>query len=133
MLVTLAALRLPRRGGLAHLAARRAAAVPPAGRTLWGRLPWLVVLELAAVAARRRRLPAPARPFAIAGVALALAVLVGGTALTALGAPAAQPPRRPPVRVFFGAEGLLGRANLGRDRPRTGLTVGALIIGLARS
>jgi putative ABC transport system permease protein len=36
-----------------------------------------------------------------------------------------------PFEWFFGAEGLLGRANLGRDRPRTGLTVGALIIALS--
>jgi len=36
-----------------------------------------------------------------------------------------------PFEWFFGAEGLLGRANLGRDRARSGLTVGALLIGLA--
>ena len=36
-----------------------------------------------------------------------------------------------PFEWFFGAEGLLGRANLGRDRARTGLTIGALIIALS--
>ena len=36
-----------------------------------------------------------------------------------------------PFEWFFGAQGLLGRANLSRDRTRTGLTVGAMMIGLA--
>jgi putative ABC transport system permease protein len=36
-----------------------------------------------------------------------------------------------PFEWFFGAEGLLGRANLARDRARTGLTVGAMMIALA--
>jgi putative ABC transport system permease protein len=36
-----------------------------------------------------------------------------------------------PFEWFFGAEGYLGRANLGRDRARTGLTVGAMMIALA--
>ena len=36
-----------------------------------------------------------------------------------------------PFEWFFGAQGLLGRANLSRDRARTGLTVGAMMIGLA--
>jgi hypothetical protein len=64
-------------------------------------------------------------------VALALAILLAGAALTAI---LLQPLSRVigrPFEWFFGAEGLLGRANLGRDRARTGLTVGALIIALS--
>ena len=100
-------------------------------RTLWGRLRWLVVLELVVVALGAAAYPLDRGQFGIAGVALALAVLVAGTALTALGV---QPLSRVvgrPFEWFFGAEGLLGRANLGRDRTRTGLTVGALIIALS--
>jgi len=36
-----------------------------------------------------------------------------------------------PFEWFFGAEGMLGRLNLTRDRVRTGLTVGAMMIALA--
>ncbi len=36
-----------------------------------------------------------------------------------------------PFEWFFGAQGTLGRANLARDRARTGLTVGAMMIALA--
>ena len=100
-------------------------------RTLWGRLRWLVVLELAVVVLGAALYPLDRGRFGIVGVVLALAVLVAGTALTALGV---QPLSRVvgrPFEWFFGAEGLLGRANLGRDRPRTGLTVGALIIALS--
>ena len=100
-------------------------------RTLWGRLRWLVLLELAVVGLGAATYPLDRGRFGIAGVALALAVLVAGTALTAIGV---QPLSRVvgrPFEWFFGAEGLLGRANLGRDRPRTGLTVGALIIALS--
>jgi putative ABC transport system permease protein len=100
-------------------------------RTLWGRLRWLVALELVVVLLGAAFYPLDRGRFGITGVALALAVLVAGTALTALGV---QPLSRVigrPFEWFFGAEGLLGRANLGRDRPRTGLTVGALIIALS--
>jgi putative ABC transport system permease protein len=60
-----------------------------------------------------------------------VAVLVGGAAITSV---AVDPIGRVvgrPFEWFFGAEGLLGRTHLGRDRVRTGLTVGALLIGLA--
>ncbi len=100
-------------------------------RTLWGRLRWLVVLELVVLVLGAAVYPLDRGQFGVVGVALALAVLVAGTALTALGV---QPLSRVvgrPFEWFFGAEGLLGRANLGRDRPRTGLTVGALIIALS--
>ncbi|HEX5039130.1 MAG TPA: FtsX-like permease family protein [Candidatus Limnocylindria bacterium] len=36
-----------------------------------------------------------------------------------------------PFEWFFGAQGMLGRLNLSRDRVRTGLTVGAMMIALA--
>ncbi|MEP6807169.1 MAG: FtsX-like permease family protein [Chloroflexota bacterium] len=100
-------------------------------RTLWGRLRWIVVLELVVVLLGVAFYPIDRGQFGVAGAALALAILVGGTALTAL---ALQPLSRivgRPFEWFFGAEGLLGRANLGRDRARTGLTVGALIIALS--
>lgn len=100
-------------------------------RTLWGRLRWLLLVELAVVALGALAYPLDRGRFGIAGVALAMAVLIAGTALTALGV---QPLSRVvgrPFEWFFGAEGLLGRANLGRDRARTGLTVGALIIALS--
>jgi putative ABC transport system permease protein len=36
-----------------------------------------------------------------------------------------------PFEWFFGAEGMLGRVNLARDRARTGLTIGAMMVALA--
>ena len=101
------------------------------GRTLWGRLRWIVVLELVVVLLGVAAYPVDRGDFGIPAVALALAILVAGTALTAI---LLQPLSRVvgrPFEWFFGAEGLLGRANLGRDRARTGLTVGALIIALS--
>jgi putative ABC transport system permease protein len=101
------------------------------GRTLWGRLRWIVVLELVVVLLGVAAYPVDRGDFGVGGVALALAILLAGTALTAIGL---QPLSRVvgrPFEWFFGAEGLLGRANLGRDRTRTGLTVSALIIALS--
>jgi putative ABC transport system permease protein len=101
------------------------------GRTLWGRLRWIVVLELVVVLLGVALYPVDRGEFGVGGMALALAILLAGTALTAL---LLQPLSRVvgrPFEWFFGAEGLLGRANLGRDRARTGLTVGALIIALS--
>jgi putative ABC transport system permease protein len=62
---------------------------------------------------------------------LALGLLIGGAVA---GAYVLEPMGRivgRPFEWFFGAQGLLGRANLGRDRVRTGLTVGAMMIALA--
>ena len=101
------------------------------GRTLWGRLRWIVVLELVVVLLGVAAYPVDRGDVGVAGVALALAILLAGTAVTAL---ALQPLSRVvgrPFEWFFGAEGLLGRANLGRDRARTGLTISALIIALS--
>ncbi|MEP7039981.1 MAG: FtsX-like permease family protein [Chloroflexota bacterium] len=101
------------------------------GRTLWGRLRWIVVLQLVVVLLGVAAYPVDRGDFGVPGVALALAILLAGTALTAI---LLQPISRivgRPFEWFFGAEGLLGRANLGRDRARTGLTIGALIIALS--
>ena len=101
------------------------------GRTLWGRLRWIVVLELVVVLLGVAAYPVDRGDVGVPGVALALAILLAGTALTAM---LLQPLSRivgRPFEWFFGAEGLLGRANLGRDRARTGLTISALIIALA--
>ena len=62
---------------------------------------------------------------------LALGLLVGGAVAAAY---VLEPLGRVigrPFEWFFGAQGMLGRANLGRDRVRTGLTVGAMMIALA--
>ena len=128
--VTLAASALPALAAsrISPLDALRPSRQP--GRTLWGRLRWLVALELLVVPLGVVFYPIDRGEFAPAGVVAALAILVGGTVLTAIGL---QPLSRVvgrPFEWFFGAEGLLGRANLGRDRARTGLTVGALIIAL---
>jgi putative ABC transport system permease protein len=64
-------------------------------------------------------------------VALSLALLVGAAVAAAY---VLEPLSRiigRPFEWFFGAQGLLGRANLARDRARTGLTVGAMMIALA--
>jgi putative ABC transport system permease protein len=101
------------------------------GRTLWGRLRWIVVLELVVVLLGVAAYPVDRGQFGVGGVALALAILLAGTALTAL---LLQPLSRVvgrPFEWFFGAQGLLGRANLGRDQARTGLTISALIIALS--
>jgi putative ABC transport system permease protein len=68
---------------------------------------------------------------AVVPVALSLALLVGGAVAAAY---VLEPLGRVvgrPFEWFFGAQGLLGRANLSRDRARTGLTVGAMMIALA--
>ncbi len=68
---------------------------------------------------------------AIVPVVLSLALLVGGAVAAAY---VLEPLGRiigRPFEWFFGAQGLLGRANLSRDRARTGLTVGAMMIALA--
>ena len=64
-------------------------------------------------------------------VILSLALLVGGAVAAAfLLEPLGRVVGRP-FEWFFGAQALLGRVNLSRDRVRTGLTVGAMMIALA--
>lgn len=101
------------------------------GRTLGGRLPWVAGLVIAAVAVGMAAYPLQRGDASLGGSLAAVAVLLAGTLLVAfLLQPLAALVGRP-FTWFFGAEGLLGRANLARDRVRTGLTVGALVIGLA--
>ena len=101
------------------------------GRSLWARLRWIVVLEALVLVIGAALYPLDRGEFSPAAVVGALAILIAGTGATAL---LLQPLARVvgrPFEWFFGAEGMLGRANLGRDRARTGLTVGALIVALA--
>jgi putative ABC transport system permease protein len=101
------------------------------GRTLGGRLPWLAGLAILAVAIGVVAYPLQRGQASLGGALLAVAVLLGGAVLvTFLLQPLASLVGRP-FAMFFGAQGYLGRANLGRDPVRTGLTVGALVIGLA--
>jgi putative ABC transport system permease protein len=109
-------------------------ALRPAGRGDGGlgqRLRPLIVAELIVVAmglALAALLDVGAAP---AALALSLALLVGAAVATAY---VLEPLGRiigRPFEWFFGAQGLLGRANLSRDRARTGLTVGAMMIALA--
>ena len=64
-------------------------------------------------------------------VVLSLALLIGGALAAAFVLDPLSRVIGRPFEWFFGAQGLLGRANLGRDRARTGLTVGAMMIALA--
>jgi putative ABC transport system permease protein len=101
------------------------------GRTLGGRLPWLAGLALLAVAIGAAAYPLQRGQAALGGALLAVIVLLAGAvAVAVLLQPLAGIIGRP-FASFFGAQGYLGRANLGRDPVRTGLTVGALVIGLA--
>ena len=99
------------------------------GRTLGGRLPWVIGLVIAAVAVGVVAYPLAAREcFDLSGALLVVGILLGGALLVALGSSPRQLIGRP-FAALFGAQGELGRANLGRDPVRTGLTVGALAIG----
>ena len=100
-------------------------------RGLGDRLRPLVLAELVVVAAGVALAAVLDVGAAIVPVALSLALLVGA----ALGAAYILEPLGRfvgrPFEWFFGAQGLLGRTNLSRDRTRTGLTVGAMMIALA--
>ncbi len=129
--VTAAAATIPAiaAGRVSPLDALRPSRQP--GRSLWARLRWIVVLEALVLAIGAVLYPLDRGEFSPAAVVGALAILIAGTGATAL---LLQPLARVvgrPFEWFFGAEGMLGRANLGRDRARTGLTVGALIVALA--
>jgi putative ABC transport system permease protein len=101
------------------------------GRTLGGRLPWLAGLVIAAVAIEVVAYPLQRGQSSLTGSLLAVGILLGGALLVAvLLQPVAAVVGRP-FATFFGAQGFLGRANLRRDPVRTGLTVGALAIGLS--
>ncbi len=131
LVVTLVGAAVPavRAASLAPLEALR-----PSRRTggaLAGQLRWLVVLELVVVVAGLILYPLNRGSAPVIPLILSLALLVGGAVAAAL---VLEPLGRivgTPFEWFFGAEGLLGRTNLSRDRVRTGLTIGALMIGLA--
>jgi putative ABC transport system permease protein len=130
-LVTLAGALVPALAAarLSPLDALRPSRQP--GRTLGGRLPWLAGMAILAVAIGAVAYPLQRGESSFGGVLLSVAVLLGGTlAATFLLQPLAGLVGRP-FAMFFGAQGYLGRANLGRDPVRTGLTVGALVIGLS--
>ena len=100
------------------------------GRSLAGMLRWLVVFVAGAVLIGGLAYPIDRGDASPLGALLVVAMLLAGVVLVAaLLQPLARVLGRP-FEVFFGAEGMLGRANLGRHRVRTGLTAGALLIGL---
>ena len=131
VLVTVAAAALPAAAAasIGPLDALRPSRQP--SRTLEGRLRWVIGLEVVLLVIGLLAYPLARGNASLPAILLAVVVLVSGAALTAVAVdPIGQVVGRP-FEWFFGAEGLLGRAHLGRDRVRSGLTVGALLIGLA--
>jgi len=101
------------------------------GLGLVDRLRWLVVAELVIVALAIVLLPVERTETPFLPIVLSLGILLGGAVATAF---VLEPLGRiigRPFEWIFGAQGLLGRANLSRDRARTGLTVGGMMIALA--
>jgi putative ABC transport system permease protein len=91
----------------------------------------LAILELGVVLLGLGLYPIDRGEFSLPSAVLAVGLVLGGTMVTVF---ALQPLARligRPFAWFFGAQGMLGGANLGRDRVRSGLSIGALIIGLA--
>ena len=100
-------------------------------RRLWQRLRWLLAVEAVTSVAGLLLYPIDRGGAPLGGVLLVIAALFGGTLIAAF---LLQPIGRLVARPFewiFGAEARLGRASLARDRARSGLTVGALMVGLA--
>ncbi len=131
VLVTLAAAVIPSIAAsrVSPLDALRPSRLP--GRSLGGRLRWIVAFVALATLVGGFLYPLDRGDASPIGALVAVAILVAATVLVAaILQPAARLVGRP-FEAFFGAEGMLGRANLGRHRVRTGLTVGALVIGLA--
>lgn len=129
--VTAAAATLPARQAsrVTPLEALRPSRRP--GASLGARLRAIVLIELAVVGVGIVVYPFERGAAPIPAIVLALGLLIGAAvASTWLLLPLSKVIGRP-FEWFFGAEGMLGRANLGRDRVRTGLTVGALMIALA--
>ena len=131
LLVTLAGAIVPavRAAGLSPLEALQPSRGPDRG--LGDRLRPIVVGELLVVAIGVLAVLVIGVDTPLVPLLLALGLLIGGAIATAF---VLEPIGRivgRPFEWFFGAQGLLGRANLGRDRVRTGLTVGAMMIALA--
>lgn len=102
-----------------------------ADRALGERLRPLIMAEIAVVALAVVLVLFAGTDTPLLPVVVSLALLLGGAVAAAF---VLEPLGRlvgRPFEWFFGAQGLLGRANLGRDRARTGLTVGAMMIALA--
>ncbi len=100
-------------------------------RRLRDRLPAIAGLVMLALVVALVAYPLDRGDQSPAALLVAAAILLfGAVAVGFLLQPLAALVGRP-FEWFFGAQGLLGRANLARDRVRTGLTVGALVIGLA--
>ncbi|HUF06629.1 MAG TPA: FtsX-like permease family protein [Candidatus Binatia bacterium] len=100
-------------------------------RGLVDRLRPLVLAELVVAAGGLLLVASSGTTAAILPVVLSLGLLIGGAVGTAF---VLEPLSRfigRPFEWFFAAQGLLGRANLSRDRARTGLTVGAMMIALS--
>ena len=109
-------------------------ALRPSSRSGFGlsdRLRTVILAELVVVGAGIFLFPIERAGTPLVPIILSLALLLGGAIATAF---VLEPLGRVigrPFEWFFGAQGLLGRANLSRDRVRTGLTVGAMMIALA--
>lgn len=102
-----------------------------ADRALGERLRPLIIVEIAVVLIGVVLVLFAGSDTPLLPVVLSLALLLGGAVAAAF---VLEPLGRligRPFEWFFGAQGLLGRANLSRDRARTGLTVGAMMIALA--
>jgi putative ABC transport system permease protein len=100
-------------------------------RALGERLRPLILAEIAVVALGVVVVLLAGTETPLLPVVLSLGLLLGGAVAAAF---VLEPLGRlvgRPFEWFFGAQGLLGRANLSRDRARTGLTVGAMMIALA--
>ena len=117
----------PQRG--APLDALRPSQQP--GRTLGGRLPWVIGLVIAAVAVGVVAYPLQRGDASLSGAPLAWGSCWAAPCWWRSGS-SPSPLIGRPFAALFGAQGELGRANLGRDPVRTGLTVGALAIGSPR-
>jgi len=100
-------------------------------RGLGARMGWLVGIELAVVAVGVLLVPVSESGASLLPLFLSLGLLIGGAVASAyLVEPLGRVIGRP-FEWFFGAQGLLGRADLSRESGRTGLTVGAMMIALA--
>jgi putative ABC transport system permease protein len=131
LLVTLAGAVVPalRAARLSPLEALQPSRGPDRG--LGGRLRPIILGELVVVAIGVLAVLVVGVDTPLVPLLLGLGLLIGGAVATAF---VLEPLGRivgRPFEWFFGAQGLLGRANLGRDRVRTGLTVGAMMIALA--
>lgn len=102
-----------------------------AGEAIGTRLRWLLGIEAVVLVVALVLYPADRGTLPILSLVLGIVLLLGGAVLAAILLDPLSRIVGRPFELFFGAQGMLGRANLGRDRSRSGLTVGALVIALA--